>query len=80
MFNPWNHKPRVVLICEIADRAFLLYSSIWTKARGVGMKQRVDLGLQISTALLMTFAAGLVLFELALWFGDAANSFEALSF
>jgi hypothetical protein len=45
------------------------------------MKQRVDLGLQISTALLMTFAAGLVLFELALWFGDvAANGFDTLSF
>lgn len=54
---------------------------VHSRRGGFGMKQRVDLGLQISTALLMTFAAGLVLFELALWFGDvAANGFDTLSF
>jgi hypothetical protein len=40
----------------------------------------VDLGLQLSTAILMTFAAGLVLLQLSVRLGVLVDNVDALTF
>jgi hypothetical protein len=41
---------------------------------------RVEFGLQLLTAMLITFAIGSVLFQLSVRFGVPADNFEALTF
>jgi hypothetical protein len=42
--------------------------------------KRVELGLQLSTGLLVTFAAGLALLPLSIRFGVLVDNFDALAF
>jgi hypothetical protein len=42
--------------------------------------KRVELGLQLLTAMLIVFAAGLVSLQLSVRFGVLVNSFDALTF
>jgi len=42
--------------------------------------KHAELGLQLSTAMLITFAVGLVLLQLSVRFGVLVDSFDALTF
>jgi len=42
--------------------------------------KRVELGLQLLTAILITFAAGFVLLQLSVRFGVLVDNFDALTF